>query len=258
MRVSHIFLQSIDYIGNNKTYCIKLRCLNLKKGKIRQNPVKPFAILRKRGKCSRRKLCGRNMQIPTIVRKTGAVSGECRVYIEDYAYTYLNEIKEREGIFPVRAALYGHTCSKNQKQYYFIYGAADVIEELEAGRNEEEIREKYFSRYELIGYVNLYGQEKPHADKKEGCYIFYETNEAMQDYMVSCYERKKQKPEHTIKAEKKEEEKDSFWIKFLQKLIYGFLIIILAVAVITIDDYNKMHEFTEIAARAIYAAEVNP
>lgn len=261
MRVSHIFLRSIDFNGADKTYCMKLRCLNREKGKIRQNPVKPSAILRERGKHSRRRLCVRKMQIPTIVRKTGTISGECRVYIEDYAYTYLNEMKEREGIFPVRAALYGHACSKNQKQFYFIYGAADVIEELADGRNEEEIRKKYFAGYELLGYVNLYPQEKSHTDKQEGCYIFYETNEAMQDYLVSCYERKKQRPEHITKTEKEEktqEGKSSFWMKFLQKLIYGFLILILAVAVITIDDYNKMHEFTEIAAKAIDAAEVKP
>ena len=48
------------------------------------------------------------MRLPSVVKQMGKVTGESRVYIEDYVYTYLNEIKKEKNSLPVRVALYGH------------------------------------------------------------------------------------------------------------------------------------------------------
>ena len=39
------------------------------------------------------------MRLPDLVKQIGKVNGEERVYVEDYVYTYLNELKKgREGL----------------------------------------------------------------------------------------------------------------------------------------------------------------
>ena len=141
------------------------------------------------------------MQLPDMVKQVGRINGKERVYVEDYVYTYLNELKKEknvltkteflpEKVFPLRIALFGHVFQKEEQNIYLVYGAACVMEELENGKNEEQIRKEFFEEYELIGYVNIYGNKQELPGKREGYYIFYEKNEAMQGYLLACYERK--------------------------------------------------------------------
>lgn len=193
------------------------------------------------------------MQLPEIVKQVGETGGRERVYLEDYVYSYLRELKKEAGVLPGRAALFGHVYHKNNRNFYMIYGAASVIGGLERGRDEEQVRKEFFRDYELIGYVNIYAKGRELPGKKEGCYIFYEKNEPMQNYLLSCYEQKNQGRKNT-RAQKKGGRKDSrlFSIKnTAKKIFYGGCIIILAIAVTTINDYNKMHEFVESAGMAI-------
>lgn len=128
------------------------------------------------------------MQLPTIVKRIGKIEGENRIYIEDYAYAYLKELNGEKGFFPRRVALYGYTYRKENRNFYFIYGAASVIEELECCRTQEQIKKEYFEDYELIGFVNLYGKSENLPGKKDGYYVFYEANESMQKYLLTFYE----------------------------------------------------------------------
>lgn len=130
------------------------------------------------------------MQLPNIVKQIGKTDGEERVYVEDYVYTYLNELKKEKEIFPVRVALFGSVFQKDEKNFYLVYGASCVIDELECGRDEEQVRKEYFGEHELIGYVNIYGKNHELPGKKEGYYVFYEKNEAMQNYLLFCYHKK--------------------------------------------------------------------
>lgn len=192
--------------------------------------------------------CISKMYLPSVVKQIGSITGENRVYIEDYVYTYLNELKKENNKFPVRVALYGHAFHKEQKRFFLIYGASCVIEELECGREQEQIQKDFFEEYTLIGYMNLYNnQELP--GEKEGCYIFYEVNEPMQNYLISCYERKNKRniQEKTAKTEKKY----SFWDNLLQKVFFMLMTILAAVSVITINHYERMHEFVIMAAKAM-------
>ena len=193
------------------------------------------------------------MQLPEIVKQVGKANGRERVYLEDYVYTYLRELKKEAGMLPGRAALFGHVYHKNSCNFYMIYGAASVIGGLEYSKNEEQVRKEFFGDYELIGYVNIYAKGRELPGKKEGCYIFYEKNEPMQNYLLSCYEQKN-KERGSGKKIKKSGQPSS--IKSTAKrFFYGGCVILLAIAVTTINDSNKMHGFVEAAGRAVAFAE---
>ncbi|MGN0377305.1 MAG: hypothetical protein ACI4ED_06690 [Suilimivivens sp.] len=198
------------------------------------------------------------MHLPSVVRQMGKVTGENRVYIEDYVYTYLNELKKEKNNLPVRVALYGHTFSREDIHFYLIYGASCIVEEMENGRDQDEIRRLFFSAYNLIGYVNIYGkQELPGTE--EGCFIFYESNEAMQNYMLSCYKRKnrlKEDPKRKrrdLKVKQETEEIPFFaYIKeILQKAFFCLAVMFAATAVAIISNYRCMYDFTMMAVRAV-------
>ncbi|MEI3211077.1 MAG: hypothetical protein V8S42_01245 [Lachnospiraceae bacterium] len=40
--------------------------------------------------------------------------------------------------------------------YYLIYGVSHIAAELQQGMSQQQIQEMFLSKYELIGYVNLY------------------------------------------------------------------------------------------------------
>ena len=200
------------------------------------------------------------MHLPDIVRQIGKAEEKEQVYIEDYVYTYLHGLGKETGTedlkkaageqraFPIRAALFGHAFRKGERRFYLIYGAASVIEELENGKSEEKIREEYFREYELIGYVNIYGGGQKMPGRKEGYYIFYEKNEPMQNYLLSCYGRK-------IKAPVRRETKEGGIGNTIRRLFYGGVMILLAVAATSINDYDKMYGFVETAGSAIALIE---
>lgn len=201
------------------------------------------------------------MHIPTIVRQMGKVTGENRVYIEDYVYTYLSELKKENHGLPVRVALYGHAFSREDIHFYLIYGASCIVEEMERGRNQEDIQKAFFDEYSLIGYVNIYEkQELPGTE--EGCCIFYEANEAMQNYLISCYrsrssgKEKKNADLRAVSMKKGAKEKNvSVYIKeVLRKIFLSFTAILAAVAAAIISDYNCMYDFTMMAVRALQKA----
>ncbi len=192
------------------------------------------------------------MQLPKTVRQIGDVGGNGRVYIEDYVYTYLNQLKMEKRNFPLRAALFGHVYHKEGKTFYLVYGAANVVDELSWGRNEEQVRKEFFESYELIGYVNIYGNKQELPGKKDGYYIFYDKNESMQNYLLFCYEQKKGKRDRKERETTDMAGKSvSVSIKdLIKRLIYGSCIIILTIAVTSINDYDKMCGFAEAAGRA--------
>lgn len=207
----------------------------------------------------------------TTVETTGGTTGgtigkneeESRIYIEDYVYSYLRELKHRKEILPLRAVLFGHTCSKEQKSFYFVYGAACIADELEKGRDEEQIRKLFFPECERIGYVNVYGECLHLPEKKSSCLIFYDSNEPMQNYLLSCYNRELSED---VSLQEKEELKSvwetpakkpvfsggAFW-----KKVFGMLmILLLATAVTTIDEYGKMYGFVEAVKRAVIISQI--
>lgn len=204
------------------------------------------------------------MQLPNIVKQIGKTDGQERVYVEDYVYTYLNELKKEKEIFPLRVALFGRTYRKGDRNFYLVYGASCVIDELECGRDEEQVRKEYFKEHELIGYVNIYGKNHELPGKKEGYYVFYEKNEAMQNYLLFCYQRKEK--ERDGRGEGRQNISGDMpvlmprrWTVLvgdtIKKIFYGGCIIILAAAVTAVNDYGKMNGFVEAADRVMIMSE---
>ncbi len=190
------------------------------------------------------------MQLPEMVRLVGKINGEDRVYMEDYVYTYLHDLKLDQEKIPIRVALFGHVYCTEDRKIYMIYGAASVIEELEYGRDEEQVRKDFFEEYELIGYVNIFGKKQEWPGKKNGYYIFYEANEPMQNYLIARFERKKRSPDII--------EKTTFSLgDTIKRLFYGVGILLLTLAVTSINDYDKMYGFVEVAGRAVIMEESN-
>lgn len=191
-----------------------------------------------------------NMRLPSIVKQVGIVRGETRVYIEDYVYAYLNRLKKERISLPVRVALYGHAFNDENKQFYLIYGASNIVEEMENGRSQEHIREKFFREYSLIGFVNIYDKkELPQAG--DGCYVFYESNEAMQNYLISCYKRRDKSSVREKGITTARTGRPFVWVELLKKIGLSVMILISAVAVTTINSYEKLHEFMLLVVHAI-------
>ena len=206
------------------------------------------------------------MHLPNIVKQIGKTDGEEKVYVEDYVYTYLNELKKEKEIFPVRVALFGNIYRKGKKKFYLVYGASCVIDELECGRDEEQVRKEYFQEHELIGYVNIYGKNHELPGNKEGYYVFYEKNEAMQNYLLLCYQRK-EKGRSVRETVRQDASGDMHllmpkrWTVLvgdtIRKIFYGGCIIILAAAVTAVNDYGKINGFVEAADRVMAMAETD-
>ncbi len=202
------------------------------------------------------------MKLPEIVRRIGVTDGEVRVYVEDYVYTYLEELRKRKNILPLRAALFGHVIRKDSLCYYLVYGACCVIDELEYGQSEEQIRKRFFEGFDLIGYVNISKDKQNAAEKNDGYLVFYEANEAMKDYLLYCYQREmrksslNQEPAAVIPHEKHFlEKKKELLINAVKQILCLICILLLATAVSAIGDYDKIHGFVEMTDRAVWMIE---
>ena len=117
------------------------------------------------------------METTDIVIHKGEKEEKYQLYVEDYVMSYLKNYADgRDGR---KIFFYGTREQKNKK--YYIYGA---------GRQKNI---SYFVRYELLDeIVCRFDMDMPVFSIKEdskryqlkGYYIFYQTNEAMQSYMV--------------------------------------------------------------------------
>ena len=77
------------------------------------------------------------MRLPWIVRQIGNASGKDRIYIEDYACSFLENCRKEESLLPVRAALYGYALQKEESHIYLIYGVSHIAAELQQGMSQE-------------------------------------------------------------------------------------------------------------------------
>ena len=202
------------------------------------------------------------MKLPEIVKRIGYTDGEERIYVEDYVYSYLNGLREKKELFPIRAALFGHVVQKETIYCYLIYGACCVVEELAWGKTEKQIREEFFPEYELIGYVNINKNSQFLTDKRKGYFVFYEANEPMQSYLAFCFEREKRREKENGKAAAREpvgllkSGKTGTISETVKRIFYGLGVLFLAIAISAVNDYGRMRGFVEVTQEAIRMAEV--
>ena len=111
--------------------------------------------------------------------------------------------------------------------------------------------------------MNICSGRKQQTDKTPGYCIFYDSNEPMQNYLLSCYNREgiedvSDKEKEELRGIWKSRKRGiSFPVKGLfQKLLCIIVVLLLAIAVTTIDEFREMHGFVEAAARAVLATDI--
>lgn len=116
------------------------------------------------------------MAAADIVIHKGEKEEAYQLYVEDYVMSYLKNYAAEDG---GKIFFYGKREQKNRK--YYLYGAGQ----------QREI--SYFAQYELLEEIVcrpasdmpvFFIQKKDELYELAGYYIFYQNNEAMQNYMV--------------------------------------------------------------------------
>lgn len=171
-------------------------------------------------------------KLPKNVRQIGEAGKGKKIYLEDYAVTYIHQT--------AAAVLLGETWEKDGSKYIFIHGAVQVddpsFEEDVWGKVYREVRE-YFADSEILGWA-MQVQELPEASDPEinrifkshfdredtvlllyeeaekedtvfaeengalkklgGYFVYYDKNKSMQDYMVHKNEGKSVEKEEDV------------------------------------------------------------
>jgi len=140
------------------------------------------------------------MNLPKNITQIGEVNPHCKIYIEDYAISFMKQINKIASDKDMAVALYGNINKEGDVSYIFIYGAGKLdflqkeVRHLSQAQIQEmeKLRKRYFQEYELVGYRLLNGEmiEGVHVYEQGICrYIagyaqFYEKNDSMLAYML--------------------------------------------------------------------------
>lgn len=222
------------------------------------------------------------MEVPNIAKRIGTIEIKKKVYIEDYVLSFLELFKSEEIKEGERIILYGKSYISPSEESYVIFGAAKKLTH-ETKENTEERNENIFNDYDEIGCLNI-DIWKDTSSMYDGiligdgmggqpilgCYIFYEEQPLMGKYLGIYYKEEIRKRTQTqnskrqmeeVKNPKKQAElialsEDSFVEKALEESpIYSFIravviiifIIFCAIAVTTVNSFEKLQDFTNTA-----------
>lgn len=202
-----------------------------------------------------------------IVIHKGKKDEKYQLYVEDYVMSYLKNYKEEEG------PLFFYGKREQNSRKYDIYGAG----------NHEQIA--YFNQYALLEEIQCrFTMDMPVFSVKEdsglyelaGYYIFYQDNEAMQNYMVAHRKAMQYKAgtEEKTKAEKRIQEKKAqktaetqqrrdFAQKNNGKKTSGLMtiqlaaifVVLIAIVINSINSYTKLEDLNQAAVEVFFAME---
>jgi len=160
------------------------------------------------------------MELPKNITQVGEANHRCKIYVEDYAVSYMKQLNVLAKDKDMAVALYGVRKEEDEVAYLFVYGAVKLnflqreTRHLSQAQLQEieKNREKYFREQEFLGYRLLNGEmiEGFHVCEQgicryiEGYAQFYEKNDSMLAYMLDVREEKA--PE-VVPGEKYEEVK---------------------------------------------------
>lgn len=158
------------------------------------------------------------MELPKNIVQIGESDKTCKVYIEDFCFSYLKQLNVQACSKHIAVALYGKACEEEEISYLFVYCACRVLfleKETKylpqaAVQDIEKQRKRYFPEYSFLGYRILDGEmmEGIQASLHGSCrYVggyarFYEKNDRMLQYMLS--EKKGDTPLEEVSSEKYE------------------------------------------------------
>lgn len=207
------------------------------------------------------------MKRPEAVKKVGSIDDTRSVYIEDYALQYMKIYKDSDISEEAEIILYGSKKTDTGTETYIIYGAC---------RQPKE--SGFFENYDAVGYLDLeswrHGEgyssgivmgNQNSGQPVGGYYVFYDADEDMKVCLSQCHEydlrknreyRDKGGAGETIDfpaelvalSDERRIEDISFYI-LIRMAVICILIIFCAIAVTTINNYDKLSDFVQTAVQ---------
>lgn len=208
------------------------------------------------------------MELPEIAGRAGTMDDDRIVYIEEYVLQYLKIIKQTELAKEDKFLLYGKKEKSLDREIYIIYGICRQEEWQHClgtegkdyyliGSLDMEILEEgdNFCRNIMLGNKNG-------GQPAGGYYVFYHADDKMKERLGEYYEENRKHSRYIAQREEtgeklaelvalSNEEQCSgavlyIWIRMAA---IGILIIFCAIAVVTINGYEKMNDFVQIAVQ---------
>ena len=129
-------------------------------------------------------------RIPNNIRQIGEIKGQQKIYIEDYAYTFLKKISRMPEEGGKAAILLG--------QYHWAEGSAYIFVKSALQIRDMEVSPEHIVFNDKVLFVTEPGEweeaffvyENNQLNRQPGYYIYYEKNEPMQAYMIEMSQNK--------------------------------------------------------------------
>ena len=205
---------------------------------------------------------------PKNIKQIGDVSSDRKIYIEDYAFTYIRSIaygtpqEEQSGV------LLGECQKSGEEKCLFIKGVIKARHSGEDGRQDIYVtteRMQYLRRVHLDNFAgnmktmylinkaekdeNFYLFENGDLKKQKGYVCFYERNYEMQEYMLqkrgvkSVEAPEKDKVMKSIRAiinEKEEQKLQKKNAVFMYGISSFMVVVVLVIGINLMNSYEKM------------------
>ena len=148
-------------------------------------------------------------QLPKNVRQIGNVSDSSKIYVEDYVDTFFNQLCEKAEQVPVGAFLVGEKVQEEDEDYIYVYGAIQMKEVIQKGRdifiddntwkNGCELCKEYFGDAEILGWFltgagqalevnhNILKIHQRLFSREKSIFIVKEAREKEEKYFVHKY-----------------------------------------------------------------------
>lgn len=141
------------------------------------------------------------MEVPKNITQIGEANTNCRIYIEDYVFSYINQMKGQVFEKEKCIGLYGTHRSEEGVEYYFLYGACEIHFATKDARHlsqavlqdAEKQRKRYFPGYAFYGFlwtseemvegITIY--EQGLCRYVPGYARFYEQNDEMLSFLLA-------------------------------------------------------------------------
>lgn len=159
------------------------------------------------------------MELPKNITQIGESNPYCKIYVEDYAISYIKQLNYHAADKQQAVALYGRKTEENGITYLFLYGACRLYFLQRESRHlsqavlleVEKQRKKFFMEHTFLAYCILQGEmlegfyvcDQGTCRYVEGYAQFFEKNDSMLAFMLS--DRQEEAQPEVVEQEKYEE-----------------------------------------------------